>query len=82
MQRSSLVRGGAIPWRELWLTKQEVSAFIGYAPRYVAECLAKDPGFPVPMKHGKNLMWKAGEIEDWMQSHRRPQVGRPRKSVP
>jgi hypothetical protein len=82
VQRSSLIRDGSVPWRELWLNKYEVGLFIGYAPRYVAETLMKDPSFPVPASHGKTLLWKAGEIEEWMQSRRRPRVGRKRKTTP
>jgi hypothetical protein len=51
----------------LW-DKIAVADYLHYAPRTL-ERVGKKPGFPHPARPGKPLLWRAGDIIDWVNAY-------------
>jgi len=55
-----------IPWEETVVDAKGAQPIIGYAPRYIAETLAKDPAFPQPVyPDRRKLVWRVGDLLAW-----------------
>lgn len=72
------------------LTAPEVAELLGCAARSFAERIAREPGFPAPVRiggppgrHTGRPRWQRADILDWLKQRKTPRgkVGRPRKSV-